>query len=108
VRWIATKPHQCFSCGRTIAKGKRFDFTQLRDTEERRIYTFKLCPGCTSLGAHFFCDSWSYAVARYVTDHLKDMDGDEPICCYDGLSPEAAEVMEEVIWPRLPEAEVAA
>ena len=99
----AAKPHVCDSCQRTIAKGQRFNLWQTRDLSDGSILTAKHCLGCSDLAKHFFCDGTPFDLVDWLASHLADQEaaGQEGICCYDGLTPAALEVLEEAVWPEV-------
>jgi hypothetical protein len=61
------------------------------------IFTFRTCLTCVEIRSHFMC-SWCFE--GLYEDILGEYYDDIPVCCMDGLSPEAAELMEEKVLSR--------
>lgn len=91
---------ECYECGDEIKPGEVYlcIFGIWRDLDTVMVEEGHFCVVCQELTKHFFCGGfWCHGfLFDDIQMHLEE--SLNPECCYDGLSPAAAEKLEERVW----------
>lgn len=93
----------CYECGEEIRPGDKYlcTFAVWSDLSSTLSDECHFCKICQELAKHFFCNGiWCHgALFDDIQIHLEESINAE--CCYDGLSPAAANKIEEKVWPHM-------